>query len=181
MKRRELLKFPAAAALAATGVSLSDAAQPRGEVFVNAGTDRDGAPFTFLDASFEVKVSGKDTEGRCVIFDTIRHEKSGPPLHLHPDCDEWFLVKDGEFKFQVGEKTMRLKAGDSLLVPRDTPHAFVKTSDGDGRLIVMHQPAVRMEEYFRTASKEKDQSIEARKRLAAQFGIRHLGPPLKAD
>ena len=182
MKRRELLALPATAVVvAASSASLSGAAQPRGEVFVSAGSDRDRDPFTFLDATFQVKVSGKDTEGRCVIFDTIRHEKAGPPLHLHTDCDEWFLVKEGEFKFQVGAKTMRLRAGDSLLVPQEIPHAFVKTSDGDARLIVMHQPAVRMEEYFRTESKDPDQSVERRKRVAAEYGIRHLGPPLTAD
>lgn len=181
MRRRDLLALPAAAAVAVSSASLTHAAEPRGEVFVSAGSDRDRDPFTFLDATFQVKVSGKDTEGRCVIFDTIRHQKAGPPLHLHTDCDEWFLVKEGEFKFQVGAKTMRLKAGDSLLVPREMPHAFVKTSDGDARLVVMHQPAVRMEEYFRRESKERDQSVEARKRVAAEYGIRHVGPPLKAD
>ena len=167
--------------MAASSSAVSDAAQLRGEVFVRAGGDRDNNPFTFLDTTFLVKISGKDTEGRCVVFDTIRHGKSGPPLHLHPDCDEWFFVNEGEFKFQVGAKTMRLKTGDSLLVPRDMPHAFVRTSDGDARLIVMHQPAVRMEEYFRTASQHPNQSPEERKQLAARFGIRHVGPPLKAD
>lgn len=87
-----------------------------------------------------------------MIFDTIRHRRRGPALHFHTDCDEWFFVKDGQFKFQVGDKILRLKAGDSLLVPQETIHAFVKTSDGDARLIVMHEPAVRMEEYFRFIS-----------------------------
>jgi hypothetical protein len=72
--------------------------QSRNEVLVNAGNDRDGKPFEFLDAAFQVKVSGKDTEGRC-------------------------------FKFQVGEKILRLEAADSLIVPREMPHAFVKTSE----------------------------------------------------
>jgi mannose-6-phosphate isomerase-like protein (cupin superfamily) len=54
-------------------------------------------------------------------------------------------VKDGEFKVQAGEKILRLKMNDSLIVPRGMPHSFVKTSDGDARLIVMHQPAVKME------------------------------------
>ncbi len=120
-------------------------------MFVNAGADRDSEPFEFLDATFQVKVSGKDTEGRCVIFDTIRHKKVGPPLHLHTDCDEWFFVSEGEFKFQAGEKILRLEAGDSLLVPREMPHAFVKTTEGDAKLVIMHQPAARMEEYFRLA------------------------------
>ena len=78
-----------------------------------------GTRLTSLMRSFNVKVSGKDTEGRCVIFDTIRHKKVGPAFHLHTDCDEWFFVRDGEFKFQVGDKTLRLKSGDSPWSPGD--------------------------------------------------------------
>jgi hypothetical protein len=65
--------------------------------------------------------------------------------------------------------------------PRNMPHAFVKTSEGVGRLIAMHQPAATMEAYFRIASKQADQSIEGRQTLADKHGIRFLGPALKAD
>ncbi len=150
-------------------------------MFVNAGADRDSQPSEFLDATFQVKVSGKDTEGHCVIFDTIRHKKVRPHLHLHTDCDEWFLVSEGEFKFQAGEKILRLNAGDSLLVPREIPHAFVKTIEGDAKLIIMHQPAARMEEYFRIATKQPDQSAEARIKFAEQYCMRFVGPDLKPD
>jgi len=148
---------------------------------VKAGVDRDAKPFQWLDATFHVKVSGKDTDGRCVIFDTFRPAKVGPPLHLHTDCDEWFSVTAGEFKFQVGTETMRLSAGDSLLVPKTTPHAFVKTSEGVARLIVMHQPAATMEEYFRSVIQTTDQTVEGRRALAEQHGMRIIGDPLKAD
>jgi mannose-6-phosphate isomerase-like protein (cupin superfamily) len=183
MKRRDFFKLPPAAAIITSAGLSSDAnaAELRREVVVNAGTDRDEDPIHFLDATFDVKVSGKDTEGRCVIFDTIRPKKVGPALHLHTDCDEWFFVRDGEFKFQAGNKTLRLKSGDSLMVPRETPHAFVKTSEGDARLIVMHQPAAKMEEFFRVMSKQPDQSLQAQKRIADQYGIRFVGPPLTAD
>ena len=184
MKRRNFLKLPTAAAII-TSAGLSNdanAAELRREILVNAGSDRDRDPITFLDSTFDVKVSGKDTEGRCVIFDTIRHKKVGPAFHLHTDCDEWFFVRDGEFKFKVGDKILHLKSGDSLMVPRETPHAFVKTSEGDARLIVMHQPAVKMEEYFRFTSKQPDQSPDARKRIAERsYGMRFVGPPLSAD
>jgi quercetin 2,3-dioxygenase len=184
MKRRNFLKIPpAAAVVASTGFSDdANAAEPRRDILVSAGSDRDKDPITFLDATFDVMVSGKDTEGRCVIFDTIRHKKVGPAFHLHTDCDEWFFVRDGEFKFKVGDKTLRLKPGDSLMVPREIPHAFVKTSEGDARLIVMHQPAVKMEEFFRVTSKQQDQSPEARRRIAEQsYGMRFVGPPLTAE
>src|SRR5581483_9443742 len=86
-------------------------------VLVKADADRDARPFRFIDGTFFVKLSGRDTQGRCVIFDTIRPVKIGPALHLHTDCDEWFFVREGEFKFQVGDAIMRLKAGDALLAP----------------------------------------------------------------
>ncbi|WBA42825.1 cupin domain-containing protein [Hymenobacter canadensis] len=161
--------------------SQGPAAPPRRSLLVRAGTDSTSRPFKFLDALFTVKVSGRDTQGRCVIFDTLRPAKVGPQLHLHTDLDEWFYVEAGEFKFQAGEETMRLKAGDSLFVPRNMPHAFVKTSEGTAHLIVMHQPAGTMEEYFRTASAMPDQSPEARRALGEKHGMRFLGPALTPD
>ena len=150
-------------------------------LLVKSGADRDNQPFQFLDATFQVKVSGKDNEGRCVIFDTLRPAKVGPRLHLHIDCDEWFFVREGEFKFKTGEEVIHLQPGDSLLIPRNMPHAFVKTSEGTARLIVMHQPAGTMEEYFRTAAQLTNQSPEARTKFAEQHGMRILGPSLTPD
>lgn len=150
-------------------------------VFVKSGTDRDNAPFTFLDAVFYVKVSGRDTQGRCVIFDTLRPDKVGPALHLHTDCDEWFFVQEGEFKFQVGEDTMRLKPGDSLLAPKGVKHAFVKTSEGIARLIMMFQPAATIEAFFRTSAAYPDMSPADRRALAEKHGTKILGAPLQPD
>jgi mannose-6-phosphate isomerase-like protein (cupin superfamily) len=181
MKRRQFLQLPLAAA-ALTSDAVPTAAQDAGKgLFVKAGADRDNKPFKWLDATFQVKLSGKDCGGRCVIFDTQRPEQVGPPLHLHNNCDEWFFVQEGDFKFQVGGETMRLTAGDSLLVPLNTPHAFVKTSEGTARLIVMHQPAATMEEYFRSVITIADQSVEGRRALGERHGMFIVGPALKAD
>lgn len=185
MKRRSFLPIPFVASLA--GASFASVAigkakrSPRKSALVKAGKDRSDKPFTFLDAEFTVKVAEQDTEGRCVIFDTIRHAKVGPVLHIHDNCDEWFFVMDGEFKFQAGEETMRLKAGDSLLVPQGVQHAFVKVSEGDARLVIMHQPGVGMETYFREALLLPDQTPEGRRSLAAKHGMRFVGPSLKPD
>jgi mannose-6-phosphate isomerase-like protein (cupin superfamily) len=181
MKRRAFLQLPAvAAAVTSHAPRLSAQAADKG-VLVKASADRDGKPFKWLDAIFHVKLSGKDCGGRCVIFDTLRPEKVGPPLHLHTDCDEWFFVREGDFKFQVAGEAMHLGAGDSLLVPQNIPHAFVKTSEGTARLIVMHQPAATMEEYFRSVITTADQTVEGRRTLAEKHGMRILGDGLKAE
>lgn len=185
MKRRSFLPIPFVASLA--GASLASLAvgkakkSPRKSALVRAGKDRSDKPFRFLDADFTVKVSEQDTEGRCVIFDTIRHAKVGPQLHIHDNCDEWFFVMDGEFKFQVGDDMLRLKAGDSLMVPQGVQHAFVKVSEGDARLTIMHQPGVGMETYFREALLLPDQTPEGRRSLAEKHGMRFVGPSLKPD
>jgi len=187
MNRRSFFPFSIVAATFASTRSLLGAITAQTSpssgkpLLVKAGDDRDNKPFQFLDATFHVKVSGKDNENACVIFDTLRPAKVGPRLHLHVDCDEWFFVREGEFKFKAGDETLRLRAGDSLLVPRNVPHAFVKTSEGTARLIVMHQPAGTMEEYFRTAAQQSSQSPEARTKFAEKHGMRILGPALTAD
>jgi mannose-6-phosphate isomerase-like protein (cupin superfamily) len=189
IRRRQFLQLPLIASAAASVTSPLVASDdhgsfvqsPRKATLVKAGLDRDEAPIKAVEAIFQVKVSGKDTEGRCVVFDTLRPEKVGPRLHLHIDCDEWFFVRDGDFKFQVGTDIMRLKSGDSLLVPRNMPHAFVKTSEGVARLIVMHQPAGTMEEFFRSAPGRADLTPEARTAVAEKHGMRFVGPALTPD
>lgn len=54
-------------------------------------------------------------------------------------------------------------------------------SEGVARLIVMHQPAATMEEYFRTVIGIADQKVEGRRALAARHGMRILGDSLKPD
>jgi mannose-6-phosphate isomerase-like protein (cupin superfamily) len=76
---------------------------------------------------------------------------------------------------------MRLSSGDSLLVPRHTPHAFVKTRDGIARLLVMHQPAATMEAYFRSVIQTADQTVERRRTLAETHGMRIVGDALQPD
>jgi uncharacterized cupin superfamily protein len=186
MNRRYFFRLPLVTAIFASArssvASLTQAASVlRERVLVKSGVDRYNKPFKYLDATFQVKVSGKDNEGRCVIFDTLRPEKVGPPLHLHTDCDEWFFVLGGEFKFKAGDEVTRLAVGDSLLVPRNMAHTFVKTSEGTARLLLMHQPAGTMEEFFRTGSQITHQSAEERQTFVEKHGMRIVGPALTAD
>jgi mannose-6-phosphate isomerase-like protein (cupin superfamily) len=187
MNRRLFLQLPLVAPALAFALppladpTAADRQPPKKGILVKAGQDRFGKSLTYLDARFDIKVSGKDTEGRCVIFDTIRNGKVGPTLHVHDDCDEWFFVMDGAFKVQVGEETFRLTAGDSLLGPMGVPHAFVKTSDGPARLMLMHQPAARMEEFFYKASQLVNPTLADRQALIVQYGMRVVGPPLTPD
>ena len=141
--------------------------------------DRRVEPFRFLNGRFDRKVSSADTNGSLCVFDTIRDQPGGPPLHVHPEQDEWFLVTEGEFDVRVGDETVHLIAGDSVLGPRGVPHAFANTSP-TGRLLVTFAPAGLMEAFFEVGSKRGAMTPQEFAALSAEHGMRVVGPPLLA-
>lgn len=186
MQRRDFLQSSSIGAVIALAAAqrlqaqAATAGQVRGLV-VRSGHDRLEQPFRFLDGEFRVLVSGRDTNGGFVIFDTHRSLKNGPALHLHTDCDEWFMVLEGTFKFRLGDEMVTAGPGDALLAPKGVPHAFVKTGDDAARMLVMHQPAGTMEEYFRTGAARPGITPDERRVLAERHGMKILGGPLSPD
>jgi quercetin dioxygenase-like cupin family protein len=146
---------------------------------VDAGKDRFNDDFAYRGNHFLLKMSGKDTDGALCIYDTTRVKKGGPRLHLHYSQDEWFFVIKGEFTFQVGDETFRLKEGDTLFGPRGIPHAFALTSEGEGRLLLTYQPAGSMEEYFKEARSMTNPTEEQSKQLFKKHGMELLGSPIE--
>ncbi len=147
---------------------------------VSEGADRFGGPTFFLNGRFDCKVSGRDTDGRLCIFDTVRTHRGGPPLHYHYDQEEWFFVREGEFLFQIGGDIVRLKAGDSILGPRGLPHTFANVTD-TARLLIVFQPAGSMEEFFRQGSLIKQPTRKDLIALHRLHGMEIVGPPLQVD
>ncbi|HVT71761.1 MAG TPA: cupin domain-containing protein [Lacunisphaera sp.] len=149
---------------------------------VGAHQDRNDAALAIMGGRFDLKVSAKDTGGDLCIFDTTRATKGGPPLHRHHAQDEWFYVIRGEFLVKVGDATLRLGPGDSAFAPRQVPHAFAMTSAGEGQMLVLFQPAGRMEHFFHEMNRI-GQDISASHALPPSLweecGMELLGPPLE--
>jgi len=188
MKRRNFLKLSIATtmfAALARGAEDPASGQKRATTgfWVGAQKDRREQELLVMGGSFDLKVSSRDTGGDLCIYDTLRRQKGGPPLHRHHFQDEWFYVMRGEFVVQVGSDTLRLHPGDSAFAPRKVPHAFAMVSEGEGQMLVLFQPAGSMEDFFLQMSrlgKDIPQNQEATlKRLWAEHGIEIVGPPLK--
>jgi len=184
MDRRLFLKIPLVAAMTLSLKARAAEQERAGKGFkVGSGEDRYLEELLIMGGRFDCKVSAKDTGGDLCIYDTIREEKGGPALHLHHSQDEWFYVIRGEFIVKVGDDTFPLHPGDSALAPRKIPHAFAKISEAEGQMLVLFQPAGRMEDFFRQMSKlgtgiPKGQE-EVLKKLWEQHGMEIVGPPLK--
>lgn len=152
---------------------------------VAAGEARFGTHYRMKGVTvntLDIKISGKDTEGQLAVFEQAgQTPNGGPPLHIHIDQDEWFFVTEGEYLFQCAGEKFHLKAGDTIFLPRNVPHAFVQLTE-KARTIVSYLPAGKMEGFFATTDKwTSPPSLEEIARVFAEHGMKVVGPPLKLD
>lgn len=183
MKRRSFLQVPLLASVLSLQAKSPFNFFQRKAFVVRAGQDRNNAELDVMGGVFDCKVSGKDNDGAMCLFDTVRHEKGGPALHFHYNQDELFYIIKGEFRIKVGDDLFDLKPGDFAFAPRMIPHAFAKTSEEDGQMLVGFQPAGSMEDFFKQMSKFgkniPPNQREIMERLSADHGMKIVGPPLQ--
>ncbi|HKC95329.1 MAG TPA: cupin domain-containing protein [Nitrospira sp.] len=60
-------------------------------------------------------------------------------LHRHPVADEIVFCWEGEGTIVVGSNHAPIKAGDTALVPVDTPHGYINTSSDRQMIITVIQ------------------------------------------
>ena len=152
---------------------------------VNAGEARFGTHYNMKGIThntLDIKISGKDTNNDLAVFEqTGLSPNGGPPLHIHIDQDEWFFVTEGEYLFQCGSEKFHMKAGDTIFLPRNVPHAFVQLTE-KAKTIVSYMPAGKMEAFF--AVTDKWTSPPSKEEVAGVFadhGMKVVGAPLKVD
>ena len=122
-------------------------------------------------------INSEISEGIFTCIEMIHPENYGPPLHTHTKEDELFIVVQGEYKFQIGDKITEHKAGDIIFGPRNIKHTFMSKGN-NGKTLVLTAPA-GFEEYFPAVSKlPKENFPEALKELNKKFGISFVGSPL---
>ncbi|MFC0773413.1 cupin domain-containing protein [Terrimonas alba] len=148
---------------------------------VDAGKDRFDKPIApFEGDNFYTKVSTKDTDGDMYMFESTRTKEGGPILHTHYETDEFWYILQGEFLVRVGDKTYKAGPGDLVFGPRGVPHTFAKIGPGEAKLLICHQPAGKMEEYFKKLSEglAKNMSEAERDNMRKEHGFEKVGPPL---
>ncbi len=126
----------------------------------------------------DLKISSKDTGGQLSVFEYTGLAKVGPSLHMHLHQDEIFMVKEGEYRFVVGDETHVLKSGDTIFLPRMVPHTWIQLTDR-GKLIYFLQPAGKMEAFFLVMNNLKTQPTpEEIAKIHEAHGMKIMGPPL---
>jgi len=63
-------------------------------------------------------------------------------LHLHRSDDEAWFVLEGKLGFRVGDEEREVAAGESILVPRGTPHSYWNVLDEPTRYLLVMTPRI---------------------------------------
>ena len=152
---------------------------------VNSGEARFGIHYRMKGVTsntLDIKISGKDTGNELAVFEqTGLTPMGGPPMHIHPNQDEWFYIVDGEYLFKVGDKRYRMRTGDTLFLPRNVQHAFIQLTDR-AKVLVSYLPAGRMEDFFAVTDQwESPPSQEEIAKVFADHEMIVVGPPISVD
>ncbi len=105
-------------------VALPQGTSPPRVAAVRDGDDRLREPHTIGVSTTAFKVLTQESSGSLFIMENRMTKRGGPPRHLHHGQDEWFCVVKGDFIVEIGSDRFRLSAGDSILGPREIPHAY---------------------------------------------------------
>jgi quercetin dioxygenase-like cupin family protein len=96
----------------------------------------------YADAS---ATGGALTSQRIMLLDGA----PGATPHHHTGSSELFYLVSGSAELLAGERMLTAAAGDLIIVPPGTVHAFAAAAGSDADLLIILTPGVERFEYFR--------------------------------
>jgi quercetin dioxygenase-like cupin family protein len=89
---------------------------------------------------YTILITGEQTAGRYALIDMFVPPGGGPPPHRH-DFEEMFHVLDGEVEVLFRGARSTARAGATVNIPANAPHAFKNVADKPARLLCLVSPA----------------------------------------
>ena len=93
----------------------------------------------YKDKVTVLKSSG-DTGGLYSLGELEVAPGGGNGMHIHTSFEETFIAVDGEIGVVLGSRQYLLKPGESITIPKNTPHHFINTTAGTVRCHVKFVP-----------------------------------------
>ena len=106
-----------------------------------------------------VCLAGADTGGAYCLLEVSLAPGIGVPRHTHTREDETYYVMSGELEVIVGEKVFVLKAGDTLMAPRDIPHELRNSGSTTNHYLLVFSPSGFEEFIVATALPAPDNAV----------------------
>jgi quercetin dioxygenase-like cupin family protein len=101
-----------------------------------------GEKITFIETSH-------DTNGQKLKMEFVVKPKGhDAAYHIHPRQDETFHITKGNLKVRKGKEIIYLKTGDTLVIPKNTPHQWWNESNEEIFFTLEFNPALNMETFL---------------------------------
>jgi mannose-6-phosphate isomerase-like protein (cupin superfamily) len=83
----------------------------------------------------------KDTNGAFFLVEAMLAPGTEPPPHVHTREDEAYFVISGELEAIVGDEVFTLRAGETLIAPRNIPHQLRNSGSVANHYLITFSPA----------------------------------------
>ncbi len=125
---------------------------------------------------FAVRISSEETNGRYTTLEVVAGPGSGPPLHIHHNEDEHFVVLEGTICFVRDDRTFNVTAGTTVTVPKGVRHTWTNPSESDDvRMLIAFAPG-GFERCFQELVGAVPSEFEA---IVNAHGCSVVGPPIR--
>src|SRR6201994_1788531 len=135
--------------------------------------------------TYTILVAGADTAGKYTLIDMHVPPGGRPPPHRHY-FEEMFTVLDGEVEVTFRGETIVARAGQTINVPANAPHAFTNAGPAHVRLLCLCATAGQ-EEFFTLVGQpgatrtEPPPPLDAESQAAFIAKSRALAPSYKTE
>lgn len=110
----------------------------------------EGEKYKMNGGSYTFKVTSEMSGDQLGVYEIVLQPKAkGANLHYHRFMDETFIVTEGTLTIMIGDKIKEATAGSVAYVPRFTPHGFRNDSDSRVKLMLIFNPSMKREGFFR--------------------------------
>jgi mannose-6-phosphate isomerase-like protein (cupin superfamily) len=124
-----------------------------------------------------VHADAATTGGAFSLIETAEPDAGlGPPIHVHNDCAESFLVLEGRYRMHLDGREFECPAGSFVFVPKGMRHTF-QTLESGSRKLNLYTPA-GMVGYFDelAAGIASGMDEAALDRIAERYAMEVVGP-----
>jgi quercetin dioxygenase-like cupin family protein len=100
-----------------------------------------GVVYQWKSDAITVCLNGTQTQGLFTLTEDTMKPDFQLGLHLHRKHTETFHILEGEVEFRLGTTTHVARAGTTIHIPPNTPHAVRVISGEQARMIMFYSPA----------------------------------------
>ena len=136
----------------------------------------------WLGVQYRTILTTAESHGSMSVTDSLSPPDSGPPLHIHHDADETFVILSGECEFILDGNRFTRGPGTTVFIPRGTEHTFRVVGSIPSRHLVILTPG-GFEAFFTEMAAGQfriPEDMPAIVESAKRHNLTFTGPPLGA-